>query len=378
MAYVRVLSAQQRYADAVVQLEAQIRQAPDVAAPYLSLGALQLELRHPQAGEAALRRYVELTQLQLARAPEAAPVAKVEPPAQTPVQPQGQGQTQAQTQTQTQTDASMAQVDAEDDEDDASRPEQGLVQAWLLLAQSAEQRGDFKAAEGWLAQVDDPQRALEVQTRRASILVRQGQLAQARELIRRVPERRSEDARGKLLAEASLLRDAKLWDAAFEVLGAANARFENDPDLLYEQAMVAEKIDRLDLMEKLLRQVIALKPENAHAHNALGYSLADRQQRLPEAQQLIRRALELAPGDPYITDSLGWVEFRLGHGSEALRLLQSAYGLRPDTEIAAHLGEVLWATGERDQARRVFREGRSREPGNEVLRETLIRLRVDL
>jgi tetratricopeptide (TPR) repeat protein len=368
MAYVRVLSAQQRYADAVVQLEAQIRQAPEVAAPYLSLGALQLELRHPQAGETALRRYVELTQRQLARAPESASVAKVEPPVQAPAQLQGQGQGQ--------TDASVA--DAEDDEDDVSRPEQGLVQAWLLLAQSAEQRGDFKAAEAWLAQIDDPQRALEVQTRRASILVRQGQLAQARELIRRVPERRSDDARGKLLAEASLLRDAKRWDEAFEVLGAANARFENDPDLLYEQAMVAEKIDRLDQMEGLLRRVIALKPENAHAHNALGYSLADRQQRLPEAQQLIRRALELSPGDPYITDSLGWVEFRLGHGSEALRLLQSAYGLRPDTEIAAHLGEVLWANGERDEARRVFREGRSREPGNEVLRETLIRLRVDL
>ena len=351
MAFVRLLTGTQRYNDAVAQLELLTRQQPDVAPPFLSLGALQLELKQAAAGEAALLRYVELVQKQMAKPGDGAPA---------------------------QAALTVATGDADDDSDDAARPEQGLLQAWLMLAQSAEQRADYAAAERWLSKVDDPQRALDVQTRRASILARQGQLAQARELIRRVPEKRVEDARAKLVAEAALLRDAKRWRDAFDVLASATQRFADDPDLLYEQAMMAEKIDRVDEMERLLRQVIALKPENAHAHNALGYSLADRQQRLPEARQLIQRALELAPGDPFITDSLGWVEFRLGNRDEALRLLKSAYGARPDPEIAAHFGEVLWAAGQRDEARRIWREGRVREPANEVLRETLGRLRVDL
>jgi Flp pilus assembly protein TadD len=252
------------------------------------------------------------------------------------------------------------------------------MQAWLMLAQAAEQRGDFAAAERWLAKVEDPQRALDVQSRRASILARQGKLPQARELIRRVPERRADDARAKLVAEAAVLREVKHWREAFDVLAGASKRFPEDSDLLYEQAMMAEKIDRLDDMERLLRKVIELKPDNAHAHNALGYSLADRRQRLPEARQLIQRALELSPGDPFITDSLGWVEFRMGNRDEAATLLRHAYSARADTEIAAHLGEVLWAMGQRDEARKVWREAKVRDAANDVLRETLARLRVDL
>jgi Flp pilus assembly protein TadD len=162
------------------------------------------------------------------------------------------------------------------------------------------------------------------------------------------------------------------------VLGSAAKQFPDDPDLLYEQAMVAEKMDRVDDMEQLLRRVIALKPDNAHAHNALGYSLADRSQRLPEARDLIRRALDLSPGDPFITDSLGWVEYRMGNLAEAARLLRQAYASRPDTEIGAHLGEVLWAQGDREEARRIWREAKGRDAGNDVLRETLARLNVDL
>ena len=142
--------------------------------------------------------------------------------------------------------------------------------------------------------------------------------------------------------------------------------------------MMAEKLNRLDEMERLLRRVIALRPDSQHAYNALGYSLADRGLRLEEARTLIRRALELAPGDPFITDSLGWVEFRLGNTAEALRLLRKAYAARPDTEIAAHLGEVLWAGGQREEAVRVWREGRQRDAANDVLRETLSRLNPEL
>jgi len=128
----------------------------------------------------------------------------------------------------------------------------------------------------------------------------------------------------------------------------------------------------------LLRKVMEIKPDHHHAYNALGYSLAERNLRLPEAKSLIQKALELSPGEPFITDSLGWVEYRLGNRGEALRLLRGAYQSRPDPEIAAHLGEVLWVMGQHDEARRVWREARNRDSANDVLRETLARLRVDL
>ncbi len=345
LAYVRVLTNMQRYADAVTQLEAVTKQRPEMVAPYLSLGALQLELHRARQGEATLLKYVELAQKEKA---DAAP------------------------------SVAEAASSAAADEEDSAKPEAGLVQAWLMLAQAAEQRGDFKAAEGWLARIDDPARALEVQTRRASILAQQGRIREARELIQKAPERRPEDARAKVMAEAGVLRDVKHWKEALEVLAAANQRFPDDADLLYEQAMMAEKLDRLDEMEKLLRRVIEIKPDNAQAHNALGYSLADRRIRLPEARQLIQKALELSPGDPFITDSLGWVEYRMGNRDEALRLLRQAYAARPDTEIAAHLGEVLWAYGQQDEAKRVWTEAKLRDSANDVLKETLSRLKVGL
>ena len=352
LAYVRALTNQQRYPDAVRELELVTRQKPALAAPFLSLGALQLELHHLPEGEAALLHYIDLAQAQKAAAPSAAASAA--------------------------SAASAAATAAEDDENSPPQVEQGLMQAWLMLAQSAEQRGDFKAAEAWLAKVDDPQRALEVQTRRASILAHQGRIDEARDLLHRVPEHSPEDARAKLTAEAGVLRDVKRWQDAFDVLATANDRFPDDADLLYEQAMMAEKLDRMDELERLLRRVIELKPDSAQAHNALGYSLADRGVRLPEAQQLIQRALELSPGDPFITDSLGWVEFRLGHREESLRLLRQAYAARPDPEIAAHLGEVLWAFGQQDEARKVWIEAKGRDASNDVLRETLSRLKVGL
>jgi Flp pilus assembly protein TadD len=130
-------------------------------------------------------------------------------------------------------------------------------------------------------------------------------------------------------------------------------------------------------MEQLLRQVMAARPDYQHAYNALGYSLADRNIRLPEAKQLIEKAVELAPNDAYIQDSLGWVEFRLGNGARALQILQAAYVKRPDAEIAAHLGEVLWAQGQREQARKIWREGLLLANDNETLRATLKRLQVN-
>ncbi len=267
---------------------------------------------------------------------------------------------------------------ANDDDAPPASKEDALTRGYLLLSQAADQQHDFKGAEAWLAKIDNPKRALEVQARRASLLAREGKVKEARELIRRVPEKTPDDARAKVLAEAQVLRDAKLWRDASDVLTQANKKFPDDVDLIYEQSMMAEKLNRLADMERLLRRVIELKPDHQHAYNALGYSLAERNLRLPEARTLIKKALELSPGEPSITDSLGWVEYRLGNRDEAVRLLREAYRGQPDAEIAAHLGEVLWVSGQTDEARKVWREGRQRDATNDVLRETLARLRVDL
>lgn len=346
LAYVRVLSGAQRYADAARQLEIVTQAQPEQPGPWLTLGALQLELRQPQQAQASLERFISLRQ-----AASSAPAAA----------------------------ASGAASEGTDDDDTPGADAQGdLVQAWLLMAQAAEQRGDLTAAEAWLARIDSPQRALEVQARRAMLVARQGRLTEARAMIQAIPERSPDDARAKLLAESQMLRDVKQWQAAHDVLAAATARQPEDATLLYEQAMMAEKLNKPAEMEQLLRRVIKLKPDHAHAYNALGYALADRNQRLPEARDLIAKALALSPGDPFITDSLGWVEFRLGNREEALRLLRSAYNARPDPEIAAHLGEVLWAQGEREEAMRLWRDAQQRDSSNEVLRETLARLKVNL
>jgi tetratricopeptide (TPR) repeat protein len=186
------------------------------------------------------------------------------------------------------------------------------------------------------------------------------------------------DARTRLLAEAQVLRGVKHWQEAYDLLLAALRQSPEDAGLIYELAMVAERLNRLDDMEALLRRDIALKPEDPQALNALGYSLADRNVRLDEAQALIQQAVKLAPNDPFIADSLGWIEFRLGRRAEALKVLREAFDRRPHVEVAAHLGEVLWADGQHDEALRVWREGAAREGDNEVLQETLKRLKVKL
>ena len=347
--YVRLLATSQRLAEATTQVQVLTQSEPNLAPPWLTLGALELEMRRPKEASAALQNYVRLVE-------GGAPVNFAGAAAPAPV----------------------AGDSGDDDDDTPPNTTSALTQAFLLLAQAAELDQDFAGAEKWLARIDSPQRALEVQARRASLLARQGKMAQARELIRRVPEQSPGDARAKLLAESELLRDRKMFGEAEQVLAKANKTFPDDTDLLYEQAMIEEKLDRVDVMEKLLRRVIELKADHQQAYNALGYTFAERKIRLPEARALIQKALDLSPGEPSITDSMGWVEYRLGNRDEAIRLLRGAYQARPDPEIGAHLGEVLWSAGQSEEAKRVFREARSRDAQNDVLRETLARLRVDL
>ncbi|MEO5844921.1 MAG: tetratricopeptide repeat protein [Caldimonas sp.] len=345
--YVRTLATAQRLAEATSEIEVLTKNDPNLAPPWLTLGALELEMKRPREAAAALRNYVRLVE---GGAPVNFGVAANAP--------KGAG--------------------GDDEDDTPPNASTALTQAFLLLAQASDQQQDFAGAERWLARVDNPQRALEVQSRRASLLARQGKMKEARELIRRVPEQSPGDARAKLLAETELLRERKMYAEAEKVMAQATKAFPDDTDLLYEQAMLNEKLDRVEEMERLLRRVIALKADHQHAYNALGYSLAERKIRLVEARALIQKALELSPGEPSITDSMGWVEYRLGNREEAIRLLRGAYQARPDPEIAAHLGEVLWSAGQAEEARRIFREARSRDAQNDVLRETLARLRVDL
>jgi Flp pilus assembly protein TadD len=248
----------------------------------------------------------------------------------------------------------------------------------LLLAQLATDQGDYAAALRWLKPLEGQTQRLDIQARRALVLARQGKVDQARALIRAVPESRPADALYKSLAEAQLLRTLERWKDARALLMQALEQHPQDTDLLYELAMVLERMGRHDEMERHLRRIIELRPDHPHAHNALGYSLADRGIRLEEAYRLIERALALSPGDPYITDSLAWVVFRQGQAGRAAELLRQAYAARPDTEIGAHLGEVLWTLGQRDEARRIWRESRDRDARNKVLRDTLARLKVDL
>ena len=329
MDYARALLNSQRYAESSAQLKAVTEARPDYAQAWLIKGTLEQQNKQPAAAEQSLRRFVEL---------ESAKTA----------------------------------------DRDSVETNRGLTQAYLTLAEIAEQKKDYAAAQTWLSRIDNAQEMISVQSRRAAILAREGKLDQARALIRSLPEPNAADARMKVSAEVQLLRENKQYRAAYELLKDAMTRYPQDTDLMYDQAMVAEKMGDPNEMERLLRLAIASKPDYQHAYNALGYSLADRNVRLPEARELVRKALEFAPGDPFISDSLAWVEFRSGNLPEALRILQQAFKDKPDAEIAAHLGEVLWTLGDQTQAVAVWKEGLALNAENETLLETIKRLRAKL
>lgn len=217
---------------------------------------------------------------------------------------------------------------------------------------------------------------MRVALRKADLLVLQGQAQKAREVLQSVPALNAEESRQKLMLQSQWLREQQAFMEAHSLLRTALTQQPDDPQLLNEIALVCEKLGRFDEMEQSLRQVIAVRPSDPQAYNALGYSLADRNVRLGEARALIEKAVNLAPRDPFIRDSLGWVAFRQGRISEAIDLLESAFKARPDAEIAAHLGEVLWQAGRQDEARKIWRQGMDLNERNTTLQETLQRLQV--
>jgi tetratricopeptide (TPR) repeat protein len=241
--------------------------------------------------------------------------------------------------------------------------------AAFYLGQIAEERQAHGQAIGYYRQVSTGEQFAPAQVRVAQLLIKTGGgMAMAREHLHAAAKRYPAAQTQLVIAEAQLLRDADRESEALTLLEQVLAQQPNQADVLYDAALLAEKLGRLDVVETNLRRVIALRPESAHAYNALGYSFADRGVRLDEARQLIARASELAPEDPFIMDSLGWVLFKQGDLEGALASLQKAYSLRADAEIAAHLGEVLWVLGRQDDARRVWADTAKRHPENEVLR----------
>ncbi|SNX60668.1 Tetratricopeptide repeat-containing protein [Nitrosomonas ureae] len=217
-------------------------------------------------------------------------------------------------------------------------------------------------------------RYLPAQIRYADLLATKGYLKEAREHLQKLPAANDQQAAHLILAEAQILRKSKAYQEVFDLLDEGLKKLPDYPELLYDRALAADKIGKFKILEQDLRKLIQLKPDNAHAYNALGYSLAERGIQLPEALKLIRKAVELAPEDPYIMDSLGWVYYRMGNLTEGLNYLNLAFSVRPDAEIAAHLGEVLWMQGAKNDALNIWRSALEKEPGNEVLLETLQRL----
>lgn len=217
-------------------------------------------------------------------------------------------------------------------------------------------------------------RYLPAQIRYADLLALKGHLKEAREHLQKLPAANDQQAAHLILAEAQILRRSKAHKEVFDVLNDGLKKLPDYPELLYDRALAAEKLGKIKILEQDLRKLIKLKPDNAHAYNALGYSMAERGIKLPEALELIRKAVELSPEDPYIMDSLGWVYYRMGNFAEGLNYLNLAFAARPDPEIAAHLGEVLWAKGAKDDAKDIWRYALEKDPDNDVLLETLQRL----
>lgn len=315
----RLLAAAGRSDDARKQFEKALEQEPDSPAILFSLAQLAHQTRQPKLAEDYLRRYLELP----------------------------------------------AQVQRDNNP------------AYLFMGQLAEEAGRNDSAIEWYGRVRRGEQYLPALTRRAVLMGKARRVDEARELLRGTSVSTARERVQLTSAEAQVLREAGRDAEAFEVLAQALQRMPDSPELLYDHGMAAERLDRLDAMEASMRKLIDLRPDYAHAYNALGYTFADRNVRLEEAQALIARALELAPDDAHILDSMGWVLFRRGQFAQAVTYLEKAYALRPDAEIAAHLGEALWQSGRSEDAHRIWREAVAREPDNEVLNSTLARFKIN-
>ena len=312
LGYARGLVSEKRYEDARIEFRRLLSASPDNPDMLYAVGILSLQVNDATEGEQHLKRFVEI----------------------------GRGD---------------------------------LDPARFYLGQIADQAGRPEDAVRWYDLVAAGEHAVPAKVRAAQVLLRQNKLDEARERLAAARASGTPGDSRLVVAEAQLLRDAGRHADAFAFLAKVLELQPDQPELLYETALAAEKLGYVDVMERHLRRLIALKPDSAQAYNALGYSLADRNLRLDEAAQLIDKALSLTPDDPFILDSKGWVLFRQGKPAAALEALQKAYAQKPDAEIAAHIGEVLWVLGRSGEALAVWREATKAHPTNEVLAATIKR-----
>ena len=250
--------------------------------------------------------------------------------------------------------------------------------ARVLLSRIAEDQGQYDEAIAQLNQIDDPALRYSAQMRQAALRAKQGRIDEALSMVDAAQPNDEEDQIQRVLTKAQILRDADRIDDAVKVLEIANQAQPDTVEIKYELAMLYERQERYKDLEAQLRQVIALDPEHAHAYNALGYTLADRNERLPEALDLITQAMELLPDNPFVLDSMGWVKFRMGDKQAAADYLARAYAQRPEPDIAAHWAEVLWSGGQRAQAQELLQAGFKKDPQNRTLIDTAKRLGVPL
>ena len=246
--------------------------------------------------------------------------------------------------------------------------------AHLNLGRIAEERSDPQGALIEYAQVTPGSEYLPAQLRQADILMENGRSVEAQNRLAKERDEQPDYAIQLYLIEVETLAANKHEDRAWSVLDKALKQYPDDLNLLYTRAMQAEKRNDLAQMERDLRQIIKRDPDNAMALNALGYTLSDRTTRYDEAKTLIEQAHQLSPEDPAVLDSLGWVNFRLGNLDEAERYLRQALERFPDQEVAAHLGEVLWAKGKQREAKQIWAKFLKEQPDSPILRSTIKRL----
>lgn len=248
--------------------------------------------------------------------------------------------------------------------------------AHYYLGRMAEENEDWQTALEHYLRVEPGPNFMASLLRTTDILVRAGQLSAAGKRLSAARDRFPTQAENLYLMEAEVLNKYQQLQSASVLLDEALLQFPASTQLLYSRAMINEQLDHLEQLETDLRTILKYDPNNAAALNALGYTLADRTERYQEALELISQALQIKPDDPAILDSMGWVQFRLGNHKEALILLRQAMHAMPDHEIAAHLGEVLWITGNREEARKVWSQGLKLNPKSGVISEVIERLGV--
>ncbi|NYT56532.1 tetratricopeptide repeat protein [Eoetvoesia caeni] len=260
--------------------------------------------------------------------------------------------------------------------DKASNAASDASDARLLLVKIAEKQEDLNEAIRQLGLIDDPTLVFQARVHQAVLQGRLGNIPQARKIIDGLKTTNRQEQTVKALTMASIYRDAGRTDLAVDLLVKADKSMPNSSEIKYDLGMLYERQGKYDDFEKMMRRVIELEPDNANAYNSLGYTLVEQNTRLDEAQDLLEKALQLEPDSPFILDSVGWYFYRTNDLPAALEYLQRSYDLMPLGDVAAHLGEVLWKLNRHEDARRVWRTGMEKEPGNEALLKTLERFKV--